>query len=164
MNLNIFGIAILTVLTQSTAHAGILEQHRHSDLRTKELGCLAGQTWMVDDLRAIGIQAGQRVLIRQERTAIPNVSPARPQVVNFMLTDLSGKRGWLFFFKVEADGDVVIIPNAYRLGRENGRWMASEGNGGLGTYRAIGPYVSKLARQAPLHMTLKSSTQNCRVE
>jgi hypothetical protein len=157
--------ALVVVAIAFSATPVYAEQSKTSSASlAKAVGCLADQVWAGDDLRDAGLKIGQEVSVRQERGAIPDLSPAIPGTTNLLLLDASGRRAWLFFFKVESDGTFTLVRNAYRVQRSNEGWSASEGNGGVATYRAIASYASKLAKRPSIRLRLNPITEGCRVE
>lgn len=55
------------------------------------------------------------------------------------------------------NGRIVAIRNGYQIGRNAHAWTASEGNGGIVTYKAMGAYATKLAKQDAIKVTLISA-------
>ncbi len=128
------------------------------------LGCLAAQDWVQDDLRELGIKIGDTIVIRYGQGGMPNTSPQDSDMLNIALYSHDGKKAWLFFLRMEGGGSITAIRNAYALRRQNGNWIASEGNGGIGTYHAIGRYVSGLSKTSPYMLHFEEIQSGCLTE
>jgi hypothetical protein len=134
------------------------------DAVSKGISCLASQDWVEDDLRELGLQDGKMVRVRFETASIPGISPATPNNTNVLFLSLNNQRGWLLFFRLQQDGTVRAIRNGYRVRRTKEGWSASEGNGGIATYRAISSYVAELSRRPAVRLALQSSSEGCQIE
>lgn len=58
----------------------------------------------------------------------------------------------------------AAIDDQYRMRRADGVWWASEGNGGMATYKAVGEYVTKLAKRPPVWVQLTPLPDGCESE
>jgi hypothetical protein len=134
------------------------------DVLSKGIACLASQDWVEDDLRELGLQDGKMVRVRFETASIPGISPEAPNNTNVLFLSPNGQRGWLLFFRLQQDGTVTAIRNGYRVRRTKEGWSASEGNGGIATYRAISSYVIELSRRPIVMLALQPSSQGCQIE
>ena len=118
----------------------------------------------MDDLQELGITKGQRIAVRSKREEIPNITPVTPGRTNMLILSRSGKQGWLFFFESAADGSIILNRNAYRMQWSADGWTASEGNGGVASYKAIAAYTTELARTSPIHVTLSPRQGLCQLD
>ncbi len=127
------------------------------------LGCLVGQDWIHEDLKELGLKQGDTATVRYGLGAIPGTSPANPESVNIVVYSPDSRRAWLLLARRER-GDVVALRNAYRLTRTHSGWTASEGNGGLATYKAVARYVTSLSKRTALKLRLTVGGGSCRAE
>lgn len=130
----------------------------------KGIACLASQDWVEDDLRNLGLQDGKIIRVRFETGSIPGVSPETPNNTNVLFLSPNGQRGWLLFFRQQQDGTVTAIRNGYRVRRTKEGWSASEGNGGIATYKAISSYAAGLSRRPKVWLTLRPPSAGCQIE
>ena len=131
---------------------------------SKGIACLASQKWIKDDLEELGLRSGEAISIRFETGSIPGTSPETPNNTNVLFLSPSGRSGWLLFFRVEQDDTITAIRNGYRVRRTKEGWSASEGNGGIATYKAMSLYVGDLSRKPITKLTLQPSSEGCQVE
>lgn len=73
-------------------------------------------------------------------------------------------RGWLLFYRTEKNGSILAIRNGYRIKRKRNTWTASEGNGGIATYKAMAAYAAKLTKQKSIRVVLIPDHTNCSAE
>ncbi len=130
---------------------------------SRGIGCLVTQDWVADDLRELGLRVGGTAKARYETGSIPGVSPESPTTTNVLLLSPHGSRGWLLFFRTQADGTIAAVRNGYRVKRIDGVWTASEGNGGVATYKAMGDYVTRLAKRPTVSVPLTPVADGCRL-
>jgi hypothetical protein len=134
------------------------------DSFSKGFGCLISQTWAHDDLGELGLKPGERARVVYRTGSIPGLSPASSNTTNVLVLASDVSRGWLLFFRTEADGGVTALRNGYRIRHTSEGWSAEEGNGGIATYKAISDYVAQLAKGHILKVVLKPASDNCRVD
>lgn len=134
------------------------------DALSKGIACLASQDWVEDDLRDLGLQKGKLFGVRFETGTIPDISPETPNNTNVLFLSSNGQRGWLLFFRQQQNGTVTAIRNGYRVKRSEDGWRASEGNGGIATYKAISSYVTELSKKPKVWLTLQSPSAACQTE
>lgn len=137
---------------------------RNATLVSKGVGCLVDQSWIVDDIRDLGLHVGDLARVRYAVGTIPGTSPPNTNVVNLIVYSKKGDRAWMLFFREGADGQVTAIRNAYRLNYSPAGWTASEGNGGIATYEAVGKYATNIAKLPARQVKLKPTSVNCSVE
>jgi hypothetical protein len=130
---------------------------------SKGIGCLVAQDWIEDDLRELGLRVGGAAKVKYETGSIPGISPGSPTTTNVLLLSPHGTRGWLLFFRTQPDGTTAAVRNGYRMKRINGVWAASEGNGGVATYKAMGEFVTKLAKRSPISVQLTPVADGCQL-
>lgn len=116
------------------------------------LNCVMSASWARDALQAAGWRAGDPVLVRCSNEAVPGLSPMRAGETNVAVYVRGDDRGVLFFLRGGPRG-AALVQNAYHLTRQGPDWTASEGNGGLATYRAVGTFAKRLAKQTPAAFT-----------
>ncbi len=156
-------VFIALFLSVMTAR-GFAQQSKQTSSLAKAVGCLASQEWALIDLREIGMRVGHRVSIRQNSGTIPDVTPDAPDRRTLLILNHTGNKGWMFFFRESEDGTITIYRNAYRVEHGKGGWTASEGNGGLATYKAIGSYAATLYRSPVSFVGLKPESSGCEVK
>jgi hypothetical protein len=127
------------------------------------IGCLVAQDWIKDDLRELGLRVGGTAKTRYETGSIPGISPESPTTTNVLLLSPHGTRGWLLFFRTQPDGTTTAIRNGYRVKFLNGVWTASEGNGGVATYKAMGEFVTRLAKRPLVSVQLTPIPDGCQL-
>jgi hypothetical protein len=130
---------------------------------SKGIGCLVAQDWIGDDLRELSLRVGGLAKVRYETGSIPGISPESPTTTNVLLLSPHGTRGWLLFFRTQPDGTTIAIRNGYRVKRIDGTWSASEGNGGIATYKAMGDFVTRLAKLPPVSVRLMPVAEGCQL-
>lgn len=158
-------VAIVVFITLPIWRSQLTAQdHQIPILLSKGVGCLVRQDWIVDDLNQLGLHVGDFARIRYRMGAIPETLPQNPDMVNVIVYSQKQDRGWMLFFRQGADGGVRAIRNAYRLSKSRNGWMASEGNGGVATYRAVGNYATDLATEPVQRVKLKPIPESCPVE
>jgi hypothetical protein len=160
MKLRLIAMVLVSVL----ASAGSTQQPKQAGLLVRAVGCLAAQSWALEDLRGVGVSRGERIAVRFTQETIPDTSPETPEKTKMLLMNPAGSKGWLFFFKSEANGSITLDRNAYRVERSGNSWTAAEGNGGIATYKAIAAYTAILARSSPVELRLSPAPQRCRTE
>jgi len=131
---------------------------------SKGIACLASQDWVEDDLRELGLRDGKMVRVRFDTGSIPGTSPETLDTTNVLFLSPKGQRGWLLFFRLQQDGTVTAVRNGYRVKRTKEGWSASEGNGGVATYKAMAAYAAVLSRRPMVRLALHPSSEGCRVE
>jgi hypothetical protein len=127
----------------------------------KGIACLTSQDWVKADLKDLGLQNGKIIGVRFDVGTIPGTSPETPNKTNVLFLSPNGRRGWLLFFRQQQDGTVTAIRNGYRVRRSDGGWSASEGNGGIATYKAISSYVTTLSKKPKVWLTLQLASSGC---
>ena len=148
---------------QSVAQSKV-EMHGIPESFSKGFGCLVSQSWVQDDLRELGVKPGERARVVYGAGTIPGLSPASSSTTNVLMLTPGSSRGWLLFFRAEADGSVVAVRNGYRISHTAEGWSAAEGNGGIATYKAVATYAAELARGPVKKIRLKPSSEGCHVE
>lgn len=118
----------------------------------------------MDSLHGLGVSEGHKVSIRQKTGSIPNVTPEKPGQTTLLFLNHSGNTGWMFFFHKSEAGAVVIERNAYRVERNKEGWEASEGNGGIATYKAMGAYAASVYHSPATDVVLEPTPHACQVE
>lgn len=156
---------LLIVVSFASAGSGLNSEGAvsHALLR-RGVGCFVAQNWAVDELHEIGLKVGDIVAVRHETGSISGMSPVTSETTNIMITTPSGKRGVLFFIDFGRDENLAVKRNAYLLRQTEDGWSASEGNGGIGAYKAISDYADKLSQVAPTKMRLRPDDSECQVE
>ena len=127
-------------------------------------GCLVDQEWIQHDLQQLGLRTHGRAFVRYGSGTIPGTSPETPGLVTTIFYSPDGKHGWMFFFRQGSDGKIRIVQNAYRLRKSRNLWSASEGNGGIATYDAMGAFAGELSKKAPSVVNLVPGAQSCSSE
>lgn len=127
----------------------------------KGIACLNSQDWVKADLKDLGLQDGKTIGVRFEIGKIPETSPETPNQTNVLFLSPNGRHGWLLFFRQQRDGTVTAIRNGYKIRRSDDGWTASEGNGGIATYKAISSYVTTLSKKPKVWLTLQMSSAGC---
>lgn len=127
----------------------------------KGIACLNSQDWVKADLKDLSLPDGKTIGVRFKVGTIPGTSPETPDQTNVLFLSPNGRRGWLLFFRQQQDGTVTAIRNGYRIRRSDSGWSASEGNGGVATYKAISSYVDTLSKQPKVWLTLQLSSSGC---
>ena len=159
-------VAVLACMSGTKCKSQAAE-NRQAEGASKNLsngiGCLVAQDWIEDDLRELGLRVGETAKVRYEIGSIPGISPESPTTTNVLLLSPRGIRGWLLFFRTKQDGTTTAIRNGYRMKRVNGVWTASEGNGGTATYKAMGEFVTKLAKRPPVSVQLTPIADGCQL-
>lgn len=133
------------------------------DLRAA-VSCLVSQRWVVDDLKIIGLRPGDSATMRCRQGPIPGTSPQALDSVQVVIYSSDRRSGWLFLLHQKPGTVLSATRNAYRLDRRGRRWIASEGNGGIGTYEAISSYADSLETEKTVVLKLKASSAGCIVE
>lgn len=161
-------IAVSVYIALGAACVAQKAAERQPDVATQELskgvGCLVSQDWIKDDLREIGLHPGESIGVRFEIGSVPGISPATPNNTNVLFLSPNGKRGWLLFFRQEQDGTMTVIGNGYKTTNTKGSWSASEGNGGIATYKAISSYVTQLSKKPKVWFPFEPSSSGCHSE
>lgn len=156
-------VSVILILLTTITSVGCAQTKQTSPV-AYALGCVASQNWALDNLHELGVSVGQKISIRQKTGLIPNVTPENPGQTTLLVLNHAGSKGWMFFFHKSEVGDVVIERNAYRVERTEEGWEASEGNGGIATYKAISAYAAILYRTPPMDVMLKPTSHACQVE
>jgi hypothetical protein len=134
------------------------------DVLSKGVECLVAQDWVKDDLRELGSRVGQTASFVYQTGSIPGTSPQTLNTTSVLFFSPHRNQGWLVFFRTEPSGATLAIGNGYRVTRGDGVWTASEGNGGIAAYNAIGAFATELAKHTPLSVKLRAITDGCRAE
>lgn len=163
IRLSLVTLCIAFCAAQSMAQSKV-EANGISSGFSKGFGCLLSQSWVQDDLRELGIKPNERARVVYGAGTIPGLSPASSSTTNVLVLTPGASRGWLFFFRVEADGSVVAVRNGYRISHTAKGWSAGEGNGWIATYKAVATYAAELARGPFKKTRLKPSSEGCHVE
>lgn len=124
------------------------------------LGCLVARDYIQDDLQELKLGPGRSAWIRYYIGTIPGTSPT-PGELYIAVYSEDGKHGWLLLSFPDSEGKSISVRNAYRLTKVGPRWEADEGNGGLGTYRAMSAFATRLARSKRYRVKLLPRTQGC---
>jgi hypothetical protein len=130
----------ITVATLGVAHLGVATQ-RYDPMALS--GCLQQSAWARQTLSSIGLKPGSAVRVAVREEHIPDINRGSVQT-NLLILTADGQRGFLFFLDRAADASLELKLNAYSLTKSRDGWAAGEGNGGVGTYRAIGRYVDSI--------------------
>jgi len=125
------------------------------------LGCLVLQDRIQDDLEGLGVSVGSIAIVRYGIGTIPGITPGSPSNVNILLYAPKAKHGRLLFFRIETDGNVTAISNLYHLTRTGKGWSASEGNGGVATYKAMSDYATELMKQPAITLNIAPQSKGC---
>jgi hypothetical protein len=110
-------------------------------------GCLQRTEWARTELLSLGLSPGRTAHTFVGSGGIPEMEGDAATVVLVVIAP-DGVRGVLFLFPEDLLGVRYLELNAYELRRHGSRWSASEGNGGLWTYRAISDFVSNIPASA----------------
>ena len=129
----------------------------------KGFGCLVAQPWVRDKILNLGLHVGESANVIFRTGTIPGTSPESPDVTNVLVLSANKKDGWVLFFRQNTNGTIIVIRNAYRVQREGANWTASDGNGGIGTYKAVGAFARELLEGPSVSITV-APTQGCYVE
>lgn len=116
------------------------------------------------DLRELGLHIRQTASVWYKVGTVPGISPPTPDVTNVFIYSQKSGRGWLLFYRTEKNGSILAIRNGYRIERKRNTWTASEGNGGIATYKAMAAYAAKLAKQKSIKVVLIPDRTNCSAE
>lgn len=143
----------LVLIASLLACVGIgSKQTRPVSEEDRVVGCFAAQESVVGMLAELGIKLGDTGRVRTAFGSVPGTTSGPPEAVRdevqvvFYAAD--GQRAFIGFATASSDGRIAIWPNGYALARGGGgRWNASEGHGGIGTYAAVGRYVDRLEAQ-----------------
>jgi hypothetical protein len=126
---------------------------------TTALGCLVARDFIRSDLEDLKLAPGRSAWVRYYIGTIPGTEPT-PGVLNIAVYSEDGLHGWLLLAFRER-GKFVAVRNAYRLTKVGSRWNADEGNGGLGTYRAMGQFATKLEKSPRYRVKLTPRREGC---
>lgn len=124
------------------------------------LGCLVATDFIGDNLTELQLTRGSGAWIRYHIGSIPGTEPT-PGEYYIAVYSMDGLRGWLFLADKDLHGRFVPVRNAYRVTKEGRQWRADEGNGGLGTYRAMSKFATRLAMTPRYRVKLVPRTQGC---
>ena len=127
------------------------------------LECLVTADFVKADLKALGLNVGDVASVRYRSGSVPGMLPT-PHQIQIAVYSRDQKRGWLLFAEPATGGGFVAIRNAYRLSRQQDKWEAEEGNGGLATYAAMGRLASTLFTSPAFRMQLSPGGGRCRVD
>lgn len=107
--------------------------------------CLASQSWVLDEWRAAGLNPdpAKPISFRAARGSVAGMDP-NPSEVQVVFYSTDETRGWLGLAYVEGE-TVEAVRNGYHLTKDGSRWIASEGNGGIATYTAMGRRATEIA-------------------
>lgn len=158
-------IVVLGCMSETTCNPQTAENRRTEGSSTnlsRGIGCLVAQNWIKVDLQEMGLRVGGTAQARFQIGSIPGISPESPATTNVLLLSPRGSGGWLLFFRTQSDGTAIAIRNGYRVKRIDGAWSASEGNGGITTYKAMGDFVTKLVKRPPILVQLTPIAEGCR--
>lgn len=121
--------------------------------------CLMSVQWVRDALNQVGYKAGDAALVRCTDKPIRGLSP--PDQGQTKVALYSQRQDRAVLFSLERRGaKTVPLRNAYFLAKERSTWVASEGNGGLATYRAVGAFGTTLAQRSPIRVVLATSSSH----
>lgn len=125
------------------------------------LGCLYAQDWVQEDLLRINLPPRGIVHLRYRTGTIPGTSPETPNVVSVIIYAPDGKHAWMLFFHLADLEGVAVIRNAYYLSETGHNWSASEGNGGIATYKSVGRLATAMSKDPDMVFWLSPSTKGC---
>lgn len=126
---------------------------------TTALGCLVAREHVRDVLSELKLGPGKRALVRYYIGTIPGMGPT-PGEFYIAVYSEDGLHGWLLLAFRER-GKFVAVRNGYRLTKVGSRWNADEGNGGLGTYKAMGEFATKLEKSPRYRVKLTPRREGC---
>jgi hypothetical protein len=143
--MNLIRALLLVCCTVACAASGQADSWTvDRELAGRALGCLLTEEWVQNSAKEIGIQPGSSVSVRARGGSVPRTSPSTPSAINLVLYSPDGQRGRFLMVVRRVDGALDVVANLYHLTRTDGQWVASEGNGGVATYRAIARYATDL--------------------
>jgi hypothetical protein len=126
---------------------------------TTALGCLVARDYIRDVLSELKLGPGKPAWVRYYIGTIPGTGPT-PGEFYIAVYSENGLHGWLLLAFRER-GKFVAVRNAYRLTKVGSRWNADEGNGGLGTYKAMGQFATKLEKSPRYRVKLTPRREGC---
>lgn len=124
------------------------------------LECLLQKDYVLRHLAELGLHPGSQVSIRYHTGRIAGLSRDYPEV-QIAVYSADSRHGWLFLAYFSDWHRLTPVENSFRLRVERRHWEASEGNGGLATYRAMSRFANDLYKLRPLVTTLRASTASC---
>jgi len=127
---------------------------------THALGCLAARHFARSAFDDLKLAPGKSAWIRYYVGTVPGTNPTPGEFYIAVYSD-DGLHGWLLLSFRDEKGKFVAVRNAYRLTKQGARWIADEGNGGLGTYRAMGQFATKLEKSPRYRVKLAPRTEGC---
>jgi hypothetical protein len=131
---------------------------------TRQIGCLLTKDWVQDDLRKIGLTVGRHAVVRYRLGSILGTEPRTPTTLNIIIYSTDRRHAWLFFARGYRGGKVAAVRNAYALELDGETWVAGEGNGGIGTYEAVGRFATDVAKGPAFRVRLTPATEACPTE
>jgi hypothetical protein len=123
------------------------------------LGCLVARDFVRPLLADLKLAPGRFAWVRYYIGTVPGTQPT-PGEFYIAVYSEDGLHGWLLLSFRER-GKFVAVRNAYRLTEAGSRWNADEGNGGLGTYRAMGQFATKLEKSPRYRVKLTPRREGC---
>ncbi|HEV8589320.1 MAG TPA: RHS repeat-associated core domain-containing protein [Pyrinomonadaceae bacterium] len=136
---------------------------RHRFVLSKAVGCLMQHRWVTSELGDIGVREGAVATVRYRFGPIPETAPNLPNQVQLAVYSRNGKHARLFFLRNDA-GRYEVVDNSYALDRAGEKWIASEGNGGLATYAAIGRYATQMWKRKAVRVRMVARRKDCLTE
>jgi hypothetical protein len=127
---------------------------------TSAIACLVSADFVQHKLEGIGLKIGTSAWARYHVGSVPGMNPT-PGEFYVAVYGEDGLHGWLLIACRDAQGNLVPVRNGYRLTREDTRWMADEGNGGLATYKAMSEFATRLAQRPRYRVTLVPASAHC---
>ena len=159
---NVYGTILLSLLLLARA---ALAAEEPKDTQppppsvTTALGCLVARDFIRSDLEDLKLAPGEPAWVRYYVGSIPGSAPT-PGEFYIAVYSEDGSHGWLLLSFRER-GKFVAVRNAYRLTKAGSRWKADEGNGGLGTYKTMGQFATKLEKSPRYRVNLTPRTKGC---
>jgi hypothetical protein len=149
----------LTVYSVSICAQPVLGPPAGPISAAKLSGCLARELWAREELKRAGLSVGTTAQIAVRHEDIPDTIPTvSSKPLLFVAFSKDGQRGVMFLFVQDNRARWYLDRNAYRLEKQGKRWLASEGNGGLGTYAAVARYVASIPHEDMIHLRIESAS------
>lgn len=123
------------------------------------IGCIVSNDYVKRDLLELKLKPGDHAIVRFHKGSIRGTMPT-PGLLNLVVYASDRRSAWLFFAAPE-HGKFVVVPNGYRLIKKGQAWQASEGNGGLATYAAIGRFAARLETLPSYNAVLSEDRRSC---
>jgi len=124
------------------------------------LGCLVAADFIQHDLEELALKPGSSAWVRYYVGSIPGGNPTPGEFYIAVYAE-DGLRGWLLLADRDSRGDFVAVRNAYRLTKEGPRWLADEGNGGMGTYKIMSEFATRLVQRPRYRVRLLPESKHC---